>query len=51
MMGVVWFFGSMIGVGALGDIFGILSVLPAATVVVGGIGAVLSFSLPGLDRA
>jgi len=53
MMGVVWFFGSMIaiGVGALGDVFGIIPVLPAATVVVGGIGAVISFALPALDRA
>lgn len=52
MLGVVWFVGSMIviGVGALGDIWGILSVLPVAIVIIGGLGAVISFWLPKLDK-
>ncbi|MBT3821841.1 MAG: MFS transporter [Nitrospinaceae bacterium] len=52
MLGVVWFVGSMIaiGVGALGDIWGILTVLPITIVVFGGLGAVISFWLPKLDK-
>ncbi|MEE9240323.1 MAG: MFS transporter [bacterium] len=48
MLGVVWFFGSIfsIGVGALGDQIGLLTALPAACVVVGGLGMVLAFGLP-----
>lgn len=52
MLGVVWFVGSLIviGVGALGDIWGILTVLPLAIVIAGGLGAVISFWLPKLDN-
>ena len=48
MLGVVWFIASMIiiGVGALGDVYGILVVMPAACLIVGGLGAALSFGLP-----
>ncbi len=53
MLGVVWFFSSMIiiGVGALSDIFGLLTVLPLICVILGGAGAAIAFTLPQLDSA
>lgn len=48
MLGVVWFFGTiiLIGIGGLGDLFEIVIVLPITCVVVGIIGTVLAFGLP-----
>jgi FSR family fosmidomycin resistance protein-like MFS transporter len=48
MLGVVWFFASIIviGVGALSDLIGLSTVLPLTCVAVGGIGAILAFALP-----
>ncbi len=53
MLGVVWFIGSMIaiGVGALGDVWSILTVLPIAIVIIGGTGVVISFGLPKENKA
>ncbi len=51
MLGVVWFFASMIiiGVGALSDLIGLSKVLPLTCVIVGGIGAILAFALPRIE--
>jgi FSR family fosmidomycin resistance protein-like MFS transporter len=52
MLGVVWFVSSMvvIGVGALSDPWGILTVLPLALVISGVLGTVIAFWLPKLDK-
>ncbi len=51
MLGVVWFFSSIIiiGVGALSDLIGLLTVLPLTCVIVGAAGSVFAFVLPRID--